>query len=114
MLTAWAAGQDAVGSRRGQVVRAAIDPGLRKSEVHRLTGMARTTIDRIAGTTRGPGTGPAMTAISAVCVASARPYALGIPGRAWHDARLCGTADRRFRTIAVIPGPVPAREEKHC
>jgi hypothetical protein len=31
-------------------VRAAIDAGLRKSEVHRLTGMARTTIDRIAGT----------------------------------------------------------------
>ena len=47
-----------------------------------------------------------MTGISAVvCVAIARPYALGIPGRAWHDARLSGTADLRFRTIAVIPGP---------
>ena len=51
MLTAWAAGQDAAGSRRGGVVRAAVDAGLGKSEVHRLAGMARTTIDRIAGTT---------------------------------------------------------------
>jgi hypothetical protein len=49
MLAAWAAGQDAVGSRRGEVVRAAIDAGLSKSEVHRLTGIARTTIDRILG-----------------------------------------------------------------
>ena len=49
MLAAWAAGHDAVGSRRGQAVRAAIDAGLSKSEVHRLTGIARTTIDRIAG-----------------------------------------------------------------
>jgi hypothetical protein len=50
MLAAWAADQDAVASRRGEVVRAAVDAGLRKSEVHRLAGMARTTIDRIAGT----------------------------------------------------------------
>ena len=50
MLAAWAAEQDAVGSRRDEVVRAAVDAGLSKSEVHRLTGMARTTIDRIAGT----------------------------------------------------------------
>jgi hypothetical protein len=49
MLAAWAAEQDAAGSRRDGVVRAAIDAGLRKSEVHRLTGIARTTIDRIAG-----------------------------------------------------------------
>jgi len=49
MLTAWAAEQDAVDRRRDEVVRAAIDAGLSKSEVHRLTGMARTTIDRIAG-----------------------------------------------------------------
>ena len=41
---------DAVGSRRDEVVRAAVDAGLSKSEVHRLTGMARTAIDRIAGT----------------------------------------------------------------
>ena len=50
MLAGWAAEQDAVGSRRGEVVRAAIDAGLSKSEVHRLTGLARTTIDRILGT----------------------------------------------------------------
>jgi len=46
-----------------------------------------------------------MTGISAVRVAIARPYALGIPGRARHDARVSGTADMQFRTIAVIPGP---------
>ena len=50
MLTGWAAERDAVGRRRDGVVRAAIDAGLSKSEVHRLTGMARTTIDRILGT----------------------------------------------------------------
>ena len=50
MLAGWAAGQDAAGSRRDQVVRAAVDAGLGNSEVHRLAGMARTTIDRIAGT----------------------------------------------------------------
>ena len=49
MLAGWAAGQDAAGSRRDGVVRAAIDAGLSKSEVHRLTGIARTTIDRILG-----------------------------------------------------------------
>ena len=49
MLAGWAAGQDAAGSRRGEVVRAAIEAGLGRSEVHRLAGMARTTIDRIAG-----------------------------------------------------------------
>ena len=46
-----------------------------------------------------------MTAISAGCVAIARPYAPRIPGRARHDARVSGTADLQFRTIAVIPGP---------
>jgi hypothetical protein len=50
MLAAWAAEQDAVGSRRDEVVRAALDAGLSKSEVHRRTGIARTTIDRILGT----------------------------------------------------------------
>jgi len=50
LLAGWAAEQDAAGSRRGEAVQAAIDAGLGKSEVHRLTGMARTTIDRIAGT----------------------------------------------------------------
>ena len=33
-----------------EVVRAAVDAGLSKSEVHRLAGMARTAIGRIAGT----------------------------------------------------------------
>ena len=50
LLAGWAAEQDAAGSRRGQVVRAAIDAGLSKSEVHRLAGMALTAIGRIAGT----------------------------------------------------------------
>jgi hypothetical protein len=50
MLAGWAAGQDAAGSRRGGAVRAAVDAGLSRSEVHRLAGMARTAIDRIAGT----------------------------------------------------------------
>ena len=50
MLAGWAAEQDAVRGRRDQVVQAAIDAGLSKSEIHRLAGMARTTIDRIAGT----------------------------------------------------------------
>ena len=58
MLTGWAAEQDAVGSRRDQVVQAANDAGLSKSEVHRLTGMARTTIDRIAGTRPAMEQGP--------------------------------------------------------
>jgi hypothetical protein len=47
MLTAWAAEQDLVAGRRDDVVRAAVTAGLSKSEVHRLTGIARTTIDRI-------------------------------------------------------------------
>ena len=50
MLAGWAAEQDAAGSRRGEAVRAAVDAGLSKSEVHRLPGIARTTIDRIVGT----------------------------------------------------------------
>ena len=47
LLAAWTAEQDAVAGRRDEVVRAAVAAGLSKSEVHRLTGMARTTIDRI-------------------------------------------------------------------
>ena len=47
MLAAWAAEQDAVAARRDEVVRTAVDAGLSKAEVHRLTGIARTTIDRI-------------------------------------------------------------------
>lgn len=55
MLTAWAAAQEAVAGRRDQVVRAAVDAGVSKSEVHRLTGIARTTVDRIVGTTMEKG-----------------------------------------------------------
>ena len=58
LLAGWAAEQDAAGSRRDGVVRAAVDAGLRKSEVHRLTGLARTTIDRVAGTLRPMGQDP--------------------------------------------------------
>lgn len=47
MLTAWAAERAAVASRRDDVVRAAVDAGVSKIEIHRLTGIARTTIDRI-------------------------------------------------------------------
>jgi hypothetical protein len=43
-------GWPAEGSVGPEVVRAAIEAGLSKGEVHRLAGMARTTIDRIAGT----------------------------------------------------------------
>jgi hypothetical protein len=47
LLTAWTAEQHAVAGRRDDVVRTAVAAGLSKSEVHRLTGIARTTIDRI-------------------------------------------------------------------
>jgi hypothetical protein len=53
LLAAWAAEQDAVAGRRDEVVRAAVAAGLSKSEVHRLTGIARTTIDRIVGPDHG-------------------------------------------------------------
>jgi hypothetical protein len=53
MLAAWAAEQDAVAARRDEVVRAAVDAGVSKIEVHRLTGIARTTIDRIVDGGRG-------------------------------------------------------------
>ena len=46
-----------------------------------------------------------MTGICAGCVAIARPHPPRIPGQARHDARLSGTADLQFRTIAVMPGP---------
>ena len=58
LLAGWAAEQDAAGSRRGEAVQAAIDAGLSRSEVHRLVGMARTTIDRIAGTIAAMEEGP--------------------------------------------------------
>ena len=53
MLTEWAADRHAVERKRDEVVLAAVEAGLRKSEVHRLTGIARTTIDRIVIASRG-------------------------------------------------------------
>jgi hypothetical protein len=38
-----------VAARRDEVVRVAVQAGLTKTEVYRLTGIARTTIDRIIG-----------------------------------------------------------------
>ena len=46
-----------------------------------------------------------MRGVSAGCVASARPDPPRIGGRARHDARVSGTADLPFRTIAVMPDP---------
>ena len=59
MLTAWADEQDAVAGRRDEVVQAAVDAGLSKAEVHRLTGIARTTIDRIVSAAPAAGEGAA-------------------------------------------------------
>ena len=47
LLAQWTADQAAITTRRDEAIRAAVDAGLSKSEVHRLTGIARTTIDRI-------------------------------------------------------------------
>jgi len=105
MLAGWATGQDAAGSRRDGAVRAALDagPGQERGSPADRHGADHDRPHRRCPP--GLGTGPAMTGISAVRVAIARPYALGIPGRARHDARVSGTADMQFRTIAVIPGP---------
>jgi DNA invertase Pin-like site-specific DNA recombinase len=59
LLTAWAADQAAVASRRDDVVLAALAAGVSKSEVHRLTGIARTTVDRIAERAPSAGGGAA-------------------------------------------------------
>lgn len=55
LLTSWSADQHAVAGRRDEVVRAAVEAGLSKAEVHRLTGIARTTIDRIVSSVREGG-----------------------------------------------------------
>jgi hypothetical protein len=47
LLARWTADQAVITARRDEVVRAAVDAGLSKIEVHRLTGIARTTVDRI-------------------------------------------------------------------
>jgi hypothetical protein len=43
----------AVDDRRDEVVRAAAEAGLILSGIHRLTGIARSTLDRILGTRGG-------------------------------------------------------------
>ena len=53
MLASWAADRRAVDGRRDEVVRTAAEAGLIKSEIHRLTGIARSTLDRILGTGEG-------------------------------------------------------------
>ena len=53
MLASWAADHRAVDGRRDEVVRTAAEAGLIKSEIHRLTGIARSTLDRILGTGGG-------------------------------------------------------------
>jgi triosephosphate isomerase len=59
MLTEWAARQAAVAAQRNDVVRVAYDAGVSKMEIHRLTGIARNTIDGIlAGCSDGPQTAP--------------------------------------------------------
>jgi hypothetical protein len=56
MLTEWAVKQAAVSTERDIVIRQAVRAGLSKIEVHRLTGVARTTVDRIV---ESPAGGPA-------------------------------------------------------
>lgn len=59
MLSTWAAERRSVAGRRDEVVRAAVEAGLSKAEVHRLTGIARTTIDRIVSPAPEAGEGGA-------------------------------------------------------
>ena len=60
LLAEWAAQQAEVTRRRDEVVRIAVDSGVSKSDVHRLTGIARTTIDRIVSSAADrPETAPA-------------------------------------------------------
>lgn len=47
LLAGWKAELETVTSRRDEVIRVAVASGLSKSEIHRITGIARTTIDRI-------------------------------------------------------------------
>jgi transposase len=57
LLTTWAADRDAVDEQRDEVVRVAVDAGISKSEAHRITGISRSTIDRIvASAPDGPET----------------------------------------------------------
>jgi hypothetical protein len=105
LLAGWAADQDAAGSRPGRG-RPGCDRCGPEQERGAPAGRHGADHDRPHRRyTPGHGRGPAVTGICAVCVAIARPYAPRIGGRARHDARVSGTADLQFRTIAVIPGP---------
>jgi hypothetical protein len=50
MLASWAADHRAVDGGRDEVVRTAAEAGLITSEIRRLAGIARRTLDRIPGT----------------------------------------------------------------
>ena len=54
LLANWAAEHAALTARRDVVIRTALAAGVSKTEVHRVTGVARTTIDRViaAGSSR--------------------------------------------------------------
>ena len=56
MLASWAADHRAVDGRRDEVVRTAAEAGLIKSEIHRLTGIARSTIDHIVSSAESDAT----------------------------------------------------------
>jgi len=62
LLAAWAADKDAVARKRDDVVRAVIAAGVSKNEVHKVTGIARTTIDRIIGSGRASSASEGATA----------------------------------------------------
>ena len=47
-MRSWRRRRDAIASERDPLVIAALKSGLTKEEVHVLTGLGRTTIDRIA------------------------------------------------------------------
>jgi DNA invertase Pin-like site-specific DNA recombinase len=58
MLSQWAAEQASIAGKRDEVVRLAVAAGVSKNEVHKITGIARTTVSRIidaAGEGEGAG-----------------------------------------------------------
>lgn len=56
-LTAWGKRRKAQDAARDPMVRDALDAGISKEEIHILTGLGRTTIDRIADRKVGGTTG---------------------------------------------------------
>jgi hypothetical protein len=55
-FTAWARRRKAVNADRDTMVAAALAHGISREEIHILTGLGRTTVDRIADKTAGRGT----------------------------------------------------------